>query len=184
MKCRLCDSLFVPAPPVNCAHGLYHQIQNESMLRDLSDKFNPDYARLKYVRGLEGSNKGSWNSWKVFEYSERCSRYWNMMASSNGNIFRVSGPLCGEFTGPRWIPRTKASEAELWCFLGLRLNKRLSKQSWCWWFETLPRPLWRQRNEVRKFWNCHNCNDWSQTRNDQIWTIAPLGNIELEHHLM
>ena len=31
--------------------------------------------------------------------------------------FRVTGPLCGEFTGPRWIPRTKASDAELWCFL-------------------------------------------------------------------
>ena len=25
--------------------------------------------------------------------------------------------VCGEFTGPRWIPRTKASDAELWCFL-------------------------------------------------------------------
>ena len=24
---------------------------------------------------------------------------------------------CGEFTGHRWIPRTKASDAELWCFL-------------------------------------------------------------------
>ena len=40
-----------------------------------------------------------------------------MMTSSNGNIFRVTGHLCGEFTGPRWIPLTKASEAELWCFL-------------------------------------------------------------------
>ena len=40
-----------------------------------------------------------------------------MMTSSNGNILRVTGPLCGEFTGPRWIPRTKASDAELWCFL-------------------------------------------------------------------
>ena len=28
--------------------------------------------------------------------------------------FRVTGHLCGEFTGPRWIPRTKASDAELW----------------------------------------------------------------------
>ena len=34
-----------------------------------------------------------------------------------GDIFRVTGHLCGEFTGPRWIPRTKASDAELWCFL-------------------------------------------------------------------
>ena len=39
-----------------------------------------------------------------------------MMTSSNGNIFRVTGHLCGEFTGDRWIPRTKASDAELWCF--------------------------------------------------------------------
>ena len=41
----------------------------------------------------------------------------HVMTSSNGNIFRVTGTLCGEFTGPRWIPRTKASDAELWCFL-------------------------------------------------------------------
>ena len=41
----------------------------------------------------------------------------NMMTSSNGNIFRVTGPLCGEFTGHRWIPLTKASDAELWFFL-------------------------------------------------------------------
>ena len=39
------------------------------------------------------------------------------MTSSNGKIFRVTGPLCGEFTGHRWIPLTKASDAELWCFL-------------------------------------------------------------------
>ena len=41
----------------------------------------------------------------------------NMMISSNGNIFRVTGPLGGDFTGLRWIPLTRASDAELWCFL-------------------------------------------------------------------
>ena len=41
----------------------------------------------------------------------------SMMTSSNGNIFRVTGHLCGEFTGPRWIPHTKASDAALWCLL-------------------------------------------------------------------
>ena len=30
-------------------------------------------------------------------------------------------------------------------FFDLRLNKRLSKQSWGWWFETLSRQLWRYR---------------------------------------
>ena len=42
---------------------------------------------------------------------------WLMMASSNGSIFRVTGHLCGEFNGHRWIPRTKTSDAELWCIL-------------------------------------------------------------------
>ena len=39
-----------------------------------------------------------------------------MMTSSNGSTFRVTGLLCGEFTGPWCIPRTKASDAEFWCF--------------------------------------------------------------------
>ena len=47
----------------------------------------------------------------------RCNATNIMMMSSNGNIFRVTGPLCGEFTGHRWIPLTKASDVELWCFL-------------------------------------------------------------------
>ena len=37
-----------------------------------------------------------------------------MMASSNENIFRVTGPLWGESTEGHL---TKVSEAELWCFL-------------------------------------------------------------------
>ena len=35
----------------------------------------------------------------------------------NGNIFRVTGPLCGEFTDHRRTPLTKASGVELRCFL-------------------------------------------------------------------
>ena len=57
------------------------------------------------------------------------------------------GPLCGEFTGHRWVPRTKASDAELWCFLWFcALNKLLSKQSWGWWFETPLCSLWGHCN--------------------------------------
>ena len=44
-------------------------------------------------------------------------KYSFMMTSSNGNIFRVTGHLCGEFTDHQWIPHTKASDAEIWCFL-------------------------------------------------------------------
>ena len=65
-----------------------------------------------------------------------------MMTSSSGNLFRVTGPLCGEFTGHRWIPLIKASGAELLCIL----YKRLRKQSWGWWFETSSCSVWRHCN--------------------------------------
>ena len=35
------------------------------------------------------------------------------MTASNGNIFHATGPLWWESTGHRWIPLTKASDAEL-----------------------------------------------------------------------
>ena len=41
----------------------------------------------------------------------------NMITSTNGNIFHITGPLWGESTGHRWIPLTKASDAEIRCFL-------------------------------------------------------------------
>ena len=68
-----------------------------------------------------------------------------MMTSSNGNIFRVTGHLWGEFTGIRWIPPHKGQWREDLMF-DLCLNKRLREQSWGWWFETLWRPLWRHCN--------------------------------------
>ena len=70
-----------------------------------------------------------------------------MMTSSNGNIFRVTGHLCGEFTGHRWIPRTQRTVTRSFDgFFDLRQNKRLSKQWWGWWFETPSHPLWRHCN--------------------------------------
>ena len=42
-----------------------------------------------------------------------------MMTSSNRNISHVTGHSWRETTGHRWIPLTKASDAELLCFLWL-----------------------------------------------------------------
>ena len=78
--------------------------------------------------------------------SSRIYRISCMMTSSNGNIFRVIGPLCGEFTGHRCIPSTKTSDAGLWSFLWLCQNKRLSNQSRGWRFETPSYSLWRHCN--------------------------------------
>ena len=66
-----------------------------------------------------------------------------MMTSSNGNIFCVTGPLYREFTGYRWIPSQRPVTWSFDVFFDLHLNKRLSKQSWGWWFEMPSFSLWR-----------------------------------------
>ena len=44
-------------------------------------------------------------------------------------IIRVTGPLLGESVGHRWIPLTKASDAELWCFFFLSAIEQLVEQT-------------------------------------------------------
>ena len=76
----------------------------------------------------------------------------NMMTSSNGNIFRVTGPLCGEFAGPGEFPAQRPVTRSFDVFFDLRLNKRLSEQPWGWWFETPSWSLWHHRNESISQW--------------------------------
>ena len=79
--------------------------------------------------------------WRFFHHLQI-----TMMTSSNGNIFRVTGPLCGEFTGPGEFPTQRPVTQSFDVFFDLRLNKRLSKQPWGWWFETPSCSLWRHCN--------------------------------------
>ena len=69
-----------------------------------------------------------------------------MMTSSNGNIFRVTGQLCGEFTGTGEFPTQRPVTRSFDVYFDLRPNKRLNKQLRGWWFETPSLPLWRHRN--------------------------------------
>ena len=69
----------------------------------------------------------------------------NMMTSSNGNIFRVTGPLCREFTGQ--FPAQRPVAPSFDAFFDLCLNNRLSKQSRSWLFGTPSCSLWRHSNE-------------------------------------
>ena len=81
-----------------------------------------------------------------------------MMTSWNGNIFHVTGHMCGEFTGPPVnSPPQRPVMRSFDVFFDLRLIKRLRKQSWGWWFEMLSRPLWRY------------CNDWNDITYSGAW---------------
>ena len=53
-----------------------------------------------------------------------------------------NSPVTGEFPAHR--PVTRSFDV----FFDLRLNKRLSKQQWGWWFGTPSRPLWRHCNGI------------------------------------
>ena len=91
------------------------------------------------------------------------------MTSSNGHIFRVTGPLCGEFTGDRWIPLTKASDTELWYFLWSAPEQTVQQSIETPVFETPLSSLWRDCNVfVQKGYTRDPCTYcWQQ------WSLNP-----------
>ena len=94
------------------------------------------------------------NTFKLRQFDHHLAadiiKWFFMMTSSNGNIFRVTGHLCGEFTSSRWISAQSPVTRSFDVSFDLCLNKRLGKQSWGWWFKTQSRPLWRQCNVLVK----------------------------------
>ena len=115
----------------------------------------------KYIPYIENKRSSIWQFWRHKLHRKVSlgqlmvppvtTEFWfsvTMMTSSNGNIFRVTGPLCGEFTGPGEFPTQRPVTRSFDVFFDLRLNKRLSKQPWGWWFETPSWSSWRQCNEI------------------------------------
>ena len=66
------------------------------------------------------------------------------------------GLVCS--AGPGEFPTQRPVTRSFDVFFDLRLNKRLSKQPWGWWFETPSWSLWRQCNELTHF-SCDNCEN-------------------------
>ena len=92
------------------------------------------------------------------------------MTSSNGNIFRVTGPLCGEFTGPGEFPSQRPVTRGFDVFFDQRMYKRLSKQPWGWRFEThrghydvivmgIPQYVYGSHRSLR-YWKHFCCGFW------------------------
>ena len=104
----------------------------------------------------EGINHTPWAQWEITPIIQTTALHGNyatgmryMITSSNGNIFRVTGPLCGEFTGSGEFHTQRPLTRSFDVFFDLRQNKRLSKQPRGWWFEAPSWSLWRQCNEHR-----------------------------------
>ena len=102
---------------IMCISQLGHWFGQWYCRTNLSPKH---HTKTKYERNLW--RKSIWRCLSSIKFqllvrSQDAKDSYTMMTSSNGNIFRVTGPLCGEFTGHRWIPLKKANDAALWCFL-------------------------------------------------------------------
>ena len=69
-----------------------------------------------------------------------------MMTSSNETFSALLAICAGNSPVPGESPAQRPVARSFDVYFDLRLNKRLIKQSWGWWFETLPRPLWRHSN--------------------------------------
>ena len=101
-------------------------------------RYNVTSSLIGWVHTRNGSCIEAW--WRT-----HASENWvTMMTSSNGNIFLVTGPLCGNSPVTGEFPSQRPVTRGFDIFFDLRLNKRLSKQWWGWWFETPS--LWRHCN--------------------------------------
>ena len=91
-----------------------------------------------------------------------------------------NSPVPGEFPAQRTVTRSFD------VFFDLRLNKRLSKQSWGWWFETQSGWLWRHSNVNHNhvdavtqrdvlFWEfgCAWWRDQIEKKNLRYWPFGP-----------
>ena len=87
-----------------------------------------------------------WDHASLYQRASSCSITWwrHPMEKFSALLAICAGnsPVTGEF--PAQMPVTGSFDV----FFDLRLNKRLRKHSWGWWFETPSHPLWRQRNDI------------------------------------
>ena len=108
------------------------------------------YSLVNHVRGVKKGTASTMRHVKcVPKHIHKVPSSFVMMTSSNGNIFRVTGPLCGNSMVTGEFPTQRPVTWSFDVFFDLRLNK----QSRGWWFETPSRSLWRHCNVL--FWFYH-----------------------------
>ena len=78
---------------------------------------------------------------------QRGNPWWRHQMETFSDLLAIcagNSPVTGEFPAQRPVTRSFG------VFFDLRLNKRLSKHSWGWWFDTHSPPLWRHSNAERQ----------------------------------
>ena len=91
----------------------------------------------EYVSSQFISRTGKWRDISGPWRRHQTKTFSALLAFWTGNL-----PVTGEFPAQR--PATRGFDV----FFDLRLSQQLSKQWKRWWFETLPRSLWRHCNDL------------------------------------
>ena len=111
----------------------------------LSNSINHDYVFRSSIRRVLRGDK---SVYKAIDMSTADMMVMTKMTSSNGSIFRALLALCeGNPSVTGGFPWQRPVTQSFGVFFDVCLNKRLSKQSWCRWFETASSPLWHDCNE-------------------------------------
>ena len=125
---------WVNSSPQHCRYGRRKVINYESTIGVESEAPGPPY-RTPALLAVEESNHLTVDLETVWWWRHQMETVSTLLALYAGN-----SPVTGEFSAQRPVARS------LDVFFDLRLNKRLSRQSWGWWSETPLRPLWRHCN--------------------------------------
>ena len=119
--------------------------------------------------------------WDLKRVDSSYSAWWRHQMETFSALLAIcagNSPVPGEF--PTQRPVTRSFDVNF----DLRPNKRLSKQSWGLWFETLSRPLWRHHNGIDtpksiKFLNRSLVESiFTSTSADELWKAGPRLNIK------
>ena len=100
----------------------------------------------------------NWYEWKSTWWRHQMETFSALLTLCVGN-----SQVTGEFLAQRPVMRSFD------VFFGLRLNKRLSKQSWGWWFKTPSRSLWRHCNEATTYYLWRHI--YGSSGQNETWNI-------------
>ena len=120
-------------------HGSHGMIRCKASCRNKAYIKFGCYVRHSWI----ASFNTSWLGQSVWYFT-----WWRHQMETSSALLAIckrNSPAIGEF------PTQRPVKQSFGVFFYLRLKKRLSKQSWGWWFETLSHPLWRHCNDRRHF---------------------------------
>ena len=113
-----------------------------------------------------------WRAW----WRHQMETFSALLAICAGN-----SPVPGEFPSQR--PVTRSFDV----IFDLRLNKRLSKQPWGWWFETPSRSLWRHCNGQKQNQSYLKCAGFHTVVLNEILSLPPARinpqSLTIDNHL-